>query len=303
MKNQAYFIEKDHLKERHQEAESFLQWTARNQIATAAHIHDTIELIYVTKGSFRVSRNNTEHLLHEGDLILFCSNDIHHIIAGDEERSQYCVVKARTSLLFQISNEGGTALPILRFAISSLGYCTLWHKEDLQRSPILTAMSRLLGEVQGNRNFKEFAIRLAVSELLLAILREDAKEESTSPLPHEYELSRAFYDAVFYIRRNYAGDIDERRLAAEMNISYSYFSRCFKRILGKSFKEYLNQTRVDHAEQLLLTTNKSVTEVAAECGYNNVSYFISVYKQLKGYTPKHSVRHFNERNGTHLKEE
>ena len=68
-------------------------------------------------------------------------------------------------------------------------------------------------------------------------------------------------------------------------MSYSYFSRSFRAITGKNFKEYLNQIRVAHAEKALLTTDRSVTEVANHCGYDNVSYFISVYKHLKGETP------------------
>ena len=57
-----------------------------------------------------------------------------------------------------------------------------------------------------------------------------------------------------------------------------------------SFKEYLNLTRVNHAERLLMTTQKSVTEISSLCGYNNVSYFISVYRRLKGRTPLRTAR-------------
>jgi len=74
-------------------------------------------------------------------------------------------------------------------------------------------------------------------------------------------------------------------LPAMAYMSYSYFSRCFYRITGKSFKEYLNLTRINRAEKAILTTDKSVTEIAGDCGFNSVSYFISTYKKLKGVTP------------------
>ena len=73
-------------------------------------------------------------------------------------------------------------------------------------------------------------------------------------------------------------------------MSYSYFSRCFKNVTGKTFKEYLNMVRINHAQRLLATTTLSVTQVALECGYNNISYFIAVYKSLKGETPLSSRR-------------
>ena len=97
------------------------------------------------------------------------------------------------------------------------------------------------------------------------------------------------YRAVVHIRRHFKEDLSAEALAARMGVSYSYFSRSFGRVVGKSFKEYLNLTRVNYAEQLLLTTGKSVTEIAAECGYNNVSYFISVYRRMKGTTPKRTA--------------
>jgi AraC-like DNA-binding protein len=70
-----------------------------------------------------------------------------------------------------------------------------------------------------------------------------------------------------------------------MGLSYSYFSRSFKRVMGMSFKKYLNMIRVNRAEQMLITGDHSVSEVAIECGYNSISYFISVYRSLKGTTP------------------
>jgi len=73
-------------------------------------------------------------------------------------------------------------------------------------------------------------------------------------------------------------------------MSYSYFSRSFRRVTGLSFKKYLNQTRINRAEQMLLTGNGSVSEIAMECGYNSISYFISVYKSIKGTTPYKTIQ-------------
>ncbi|MBQ6824219.1 MAG: helix-turn-helix transcriptional regulator, partial [Clostridia bacterium] len=49
-------------------------------------------------------------------------------------------------------------------------------------------------------------------------------------------------------------------------LSYSYFSRSFKRITGHTFKDYLNITRINQAEKALVSTRKPITEIAAECG-------------------------------------
>ena len=80
-------------------------------------------------------------------------------------------------------------------------------------------------------------------------------------------------------------DLEMDGVAKALGYSYSYFSRSFRRITGKSFKTYLNRTRVDHAAQLLCREGVSVSEVAARCGFNSVSYFIRVFRTVTGKTP------------------
>ena len=57
-----------------------------------------------------------------------------------------------------------------------------------------------------------------------------------------------------------------------------------------TFKAYLNRTRISKAEQLLLQHGGSVTEVATTCGYNSISYFISVYRSITGKTPYKAMK-------------
>ena len=54
----------------------------------------------------------------------------------------------------------------------------------------------------------------------------------------------------------------------------------------KSCTEYINYFRVQKAEELLLTGDMSITDVAAEVGFDNVSYFIKQFRRVKGISPK-----------------
>ena len=69
-------------------------------------------------------------------------------------------------------------------------------------------------------------------------------------------------------------------------IGPSYFSKQFKAITGVGLIEYLNLTRITAAEKLLTETNRPITEVAMECGFNDSNYFAAVFKKIKGITPK-----------------
>jgi AraC-like DNA-binding protein len=95
------------------------------------------------------------------------------------------------------------------------------------------------------------------------------------------------YHAMDYVLKNYAEDISAKECAMEVGMSYAYFSHMFKKILGKSFVQYLTEVRINHAEKELIISDKSITQIAGECGFNNVSYFIAKYKELRGKTPHH----------------
>ena len=66
----------------------------------------------------------------------------------------------------------------------------------------------------------------------------------------------------------------------------SYFCRLFKAVTDKTPMEYLNSYRIEKAAAKLLSTDESVTDIAYSCGFNDLSYFIKVFRDFKGISPK-----------------
>ena len=60
----------------------------------------------------------------------------------------------------------------------------------------------------------------------------------------------------------------------------------FKKVMNKSFSEYLTDYRITKAEQLLSSTDKSVAEIAEAVGFSSPSYFIHQFKVKKNISPK-----------------
>lgn len=73
--------------------------------------------------------------------------------------------------------------------------------------------------------------------------------------------------------------------------SHAYVCRMFKRCLGMSPTQYINQLRVSYAENLLLNTDMDILEISMEIGLDNVSYFYDLFKRKHGLTP-HRYRQF-----------
>lgn len=98
-----------------------------------------------------------------------------------------------------------------------------------------------------------------------------------------YELSFDFI--AEYIDKHYFEELTVEKLASMCGMSHSTFSMNFHRRYGMTCREYINATRINVAENMLLFSNHDVAFIAQEVGYSDCSYFIRCYKKLKGITP------------------
>lgn len=97
---------------------------------------------------------------------------------------------------------------------------------------------------------------------------------------------RAIAIVIEYINNNLDKDISLSDVSAVVFLSEDYVGKLFKKIVGKSFTEYLLSARMEKAQKLIKTGKYSVNEISEMLGYNNSSYFIKVFSKYTGYTPK-----------------
>lgn len=90
-----------------------------------------------------------------------------------------------------------------------------------------------------------------------------------------------------YIVDHYSEEIDIAHLARLVNLNPVYLGKLFKLNTNRTFKEFLNDVRVNNAEMMLSAGGFTVSEVADRCGFKDISYFSNVFKGIKGYPPSH----------------
>lgn len=91
--------------------------------------------------------------------------------------------------------------------------------------------------------------------------------------------------AISYLHAHYAESISVERLAEESGYSVAQFRKLFARLVQMSPSTYLLKTRVNAAQTLLTTTEKLITDIAAETGFCDHSHFIKTFRKLTGLTP------------------
>lgn len=96
--------------------------------------------------------------------------------------------------------------------------------------------------------------------------------------------------ALEFIEANYASPLTLQDMSASSQMSPKYFCKFFQEMTHRTPIDYLNYYRIERACHLLSTTNQSVTEVAYNTGFNDLSYFIKIFKRYKEITPKQYVK-------------
>jgi AraC-like DNA-binding protein/ligand-binding sensor protein len=113
------------------------------------------------------------------------------------------------------------------------------------------------------------------------------EDEAESPLVRR---------ARAYILANQADPIDLAKVAQAMHVSTFYFCKMFKKATGLTFTEYLSRVRVEKAKNLLLNPHLRISEIAYDVGFQSLTHFNRVFRQVVGQSPSDyreskSVRH------------
>ena len=95
-----------------------------------------------------------------------------------------------------------------------------------------------------------------------------------------------FKKVLEMIEENYSQTITLDDLSKIAGMTPKYFCRFFQEMSNKTPIEYLNLYRIESACEQLMSTDLPITDIAINCGFNDVSYFIKTFKKHKGITPK-----------------
>ena len=130
-------------------------------------------------------------------------------------------------------------------------------------------------------NSEQLVGEAEIQELSLPMSAREPERAETMPV----KPSSVIYPAIAYINDHLRDGISMKEMADLCHLSPSYFSRTFNKETGESFVNYINRRKVALAKELLRETNKSITQIAEEAGYINISSFIAVFKRMEGVTP------------------
>ncbi len=249
------------------------------------HWHDEFEYILAIEGSLTLFLENTHLPLYPGEGIFINAGVLHAV----EKASDGCAFLH--SAVFHPRLIGGSADSVFwQQLVQPLLKDAPFHYQHLipyipWQQKILTHFADVWDALAHEPDDYENFVRYELSRAL-RILNQHRPANTKAPSEQERLNASRIRTMLMFIEEHYADDLAIGDIAASVSISASACLRCFNQTLGITPIQYLKQFRLDRASELLKNSRKTAKEVAFECGFNDVSYFIKTFREKKGQTPK-----------------
>lgn len=250
---------------------------------TLFNYHADTEIIFVHSGSANFHIDYTRFSSEAGDIILLRPNAMHSIHPQKNQK------QLSTTLLFHLDMLGQSSI-----SAPSVSYLQPLQNNILKFIPVIKKNNEGYEEIKRclfelfdihykKETFFELMINAKLNELLFLLFKFNyVVKKNTNDL---YKKNEKIREIVDYIHTNYNKNITVDKLAQIMGYSKTHFMTVFKQQTGSSCIDFLIQTRLRMAKDLLSNSNLTIVEIANEVGFTNLSNFNRQFKKYFNTTP------------------
>lgn len=255
--------------------------SAYPDMSAPCHWHEDIEWIHIRKGKMYYYINGKRIILNEKDSLMINARQMHYGYSFQKQDCQFSCILFHPALF--CNNQAllqKYVTPVLKNG--ALEYLYIPSVQGQEVSHFLTQIVELNKK---KPNGYELEIIALMHTLWSRLWQQNqlSPGQSCQEMPDDLRLQK---DMVSFIYRHYPEKISLDEIAASGNVSRSKCCRIFKHYLQQSPIDFLNAYRLKISCNLLAATDKSVTEIALACGFNNLSYFSKYFCQHYGCTPR-----------------
>ncbi|UKS28593.1 AraC family transcriptional regulator [Paenibacillus sp. HWE-109] len=262
----------------------FCQSGQEQKHGNAWHYHKEVEFILVEKGRHEIQTTNHTYLLNAGDVMVIGSSQLHRGRKIGDQDLVYIVLHIDLQPYFDpaMMMYYRHFLEIFQ-PLEELNY--IFRENEQARKDIGRIITETHNEVMDQNKGFEIAVSMHMKHLLLLLLRHDNREVLTTHVNVDADVD-IIRSLAAYVDDHLTEKIDLGAASQLAGMSYSYFSKYFKKKMGSSFIDYVNRKRISKAERMLVTETRSVGEIAQSVGIENMAHFYELFKRFNGCTPK-----------------
>lgn len=220
------------------------------------HLHNSFEIFYVMEGEVIVTIEGCDYSVLKGQAIMILPNRIHSYKTPEKSKSRVHI-----------------------FANNYIS--SFYHKvkDKTPKNPVFDLDFSVLEELHA-----EGADKYLLKSIYYKIAHIFNK--STAFVERKSKSADNYVRILTYISKHYQEPITAIDMARELGYDHRYVTSLIKKGLKTTFRTLLNEHRISLAQHLLTTENKSISQIAYECGYESLCSFNRNFKEITGITPK-----------------
>ena len=235
----------------------------------AEQFHDNIyEIYYLTKGTVGYFINGKSYNIAEGDIVIIPPNTLHKTVPKNDQIRNRILLYLRENFLDEFDSQD----------VSLWKEVSIIHSDKDDR--IGAIFHELLEEYKDKQN--KALLKALTCELVILLQREKDKKNKSI---EDSVTSQLISDVISYINSHYNFKITLEETAKLFFTNPSYLSRTFKDCTGISFSDYLINFRIKKSLEFLLETDKNITQIAFDVGFNSTNHFCKVFKTVMKTSP------------------
>lgn len=236
------------------------------------HWHSKLEFNLVFKGQINGRIGGKSVCVKADDIFFVNSNELHETDAVTGDIIAVTVLLSRSLLEEYFSDIDD--------------YYFDFSDNQIVKNEIKELILRCAAIFEEKKEFYELELSIVLRQLCLVLIRKCRKKRETQNI-NKFQLKNMtnIKRAIAFMEDNYETPFTLDDIAKEIGMSPTYFSRFFKKTTGETFYSYLNRIRLYYAENDLVNSDSSITEIALNNGFANVKSFIEMFKRDYGVTP------------------
>ena len=246
----------------------------------AVHWQDSMELVYIKRGSGLVQTGAQVCTAQSGDIFVLTPGTLHAI-----RQTESCTMEYE-NIIFDVELLGGAEdlcaekylLPLQSGRLALPEHITPDEAWYLQAADCLK-------EAEEANRCKQFGYELCIKGALLRFLALLIAQSKALP-PAEKASTQRLRAVLQWISAHYSEPVCVADAAALCQCSPNHFMRWFRQMTGQTFIIFLREYRLNAAAEALRTTEDTILNISEQCGFENLSYFNREFKAHFGMTPR-----------------
>lgn len=255
--------------------------TTNHPTVIEPHWHEHFELIYLEQGKVTFHIGGSSYQAVPGDLMFVNSSELHAGYTDSTEVTSIVhAIVFHPSIISSASSEADYTAPYIS---GKSIVATIISKQNSHYDKLIEIVMTLIKEFRQKENGHKIAMK-AYCQILFISLARGYTVKRENNLKFQLKVDR-FKDLLNQIDQSFSDRLSLDEAAAMVHMSPYHFCKTFKQFTGSTYVQYVNHRRIAEAENLLLNTTLSITEISERVGSANVNSFSKLYKQFNGFPP------------------